>query len=146
MFLEKEFKWNDDAVEKVFRNYWNAKKFLKWLEDFRDDHEGKNPTHLVFDSTVWFPWRTRITKKMDIILSWKMKSSWCVNCLTDCILATRWNATTNSSSSFCIYDWLDQTDIDKENIAFSWLSTVPYPEIRPIKDTIAYYMWTYIER
>jgi len=143
-FLKKEFNWDIDKIEKSIRNYWNSLKFIKQFEEYINNND--TPTHLVFDSTVGFPWRTKIFEDVYKIVAWKIKSSKCVNCLTDCILANRWPSKVNRSSTFCIYDWLDQTDKNKQNIAFSGLSTVPYSDIRPIKDIMAYYMWYYIER
>jgi len=143
-FLQEKFNWDLDEINKMIRNYGNSMKFVKEFDEFLNNND--TPTHLVFDSTVGFPWRTKIFKWIIDIVAWKIKSSKCVNCLTDCILANRWPSKEDKSSTFCIYDWLDQTNNNKPNIAFSGLSTVPYSDIRPIKDIMAYYMWTYIKR
>lgn len=144
-FIITSYNWKEEKIYKVFRNYGNAKKFLKELEKFRNENN-KNPSHLIFDSTVGFPWRTRITAKIDKVFSSKLESTWCISCLTDCILANRWEVKNEKWSTFCIYDWLDQVDKDKENIAFSWLSSTAYSKIRSVNDIMAFFIWSYIKR
>lgn len=143
-FFYTKYDWNIQEITKMFRNLWNSKKFLKEFDKFVEEN-GKLPTHLVFDSSVWFPWRTKIVHKLYEVIAWKIKSNWCVNCLTDCILAWRWNIRESRWSTFCISDRLNYLNKEK-HLSFSWKSTVPYNEIRPIKDIMAYLMWTYIER
>jgi len=146
-FLEKQNEKID--IYKILRNYWNALKFIKEFDKFLEENNSI-ASHIVFDSTVWFPWRTKFFDDVYKVISGKIKSIKCVNCLTDCILVNRWNVRDDRWSTFCIKDWLDQTNnytkADKLNIAFSWRSTVPYSEIRPVADIMAYFMWTYIER
>jgi hypothetical protein len=143
-FIFTSKNWDIKKINKVLRNYWNAKKFVKEFNKFKEENDS-SPTHIVFDSTVWFPWRMKIMENIHEVIAWEVKSNWCINCLTDCILAGRWNIREDRWSTFCIKDRLNYLNPDK-NIAFSWRSTVPYPEIRPIMDWMAYLMWTYVKR
>lgn len=143
-FFYTKYDWDLDKIKKVFRNLWNSKKFLREFNDFVEKNK-ETPTHMVFDSTVWFPWRTKIVKYLYEVVAWEVKSTWCINCLIDCILAWRWNVRESRGSTFCIYNRLNYLNPDK-HLAFSWRSTVPYDEIRPIKDIMAYLMGTYIKR
>ncbi len=143
-FIFKSKNWDIKKINKVLRNYWNAKKFLSELRKYINTN-WTSPTHLVFDSTVWFPWRMKIMKNIHEVIAWEVKSNWCINCLTDCILAGRWNIREDRWSTFCIKDRLNYLNPER-NIAFSWRSTVPYAEIRPIRDSMAYLMWTYVKR
>lgn len=131
-------------IYKVLRNNGNAKKFIKEFNAYVEKN-GLNPNMLVFDSTVWFPWRMKITENIFEIIAWEVKSTWCINCLTDCILAGRWDVRENRGSTFCIENRLNYLNPER-NIAFSWRSTIPYAEIRPIRDIMAYLMWYYVER
>lgn len=143
-FIFESNNWDIKKINKILRNYWNAKKFAKELDKYIETN-WVVPTHIVFDSTVWFPWRMKITENIEEIISGAINSNWCVNCLTDCILAGRWNVREDRGSTFCIYDRLNYHNKER-NIAFSWRSTVPYDEIRPIKDLMAYLMGTYVKR
>lgn len=143
-FIFSEYGWDIKKINKVLRDYWNAMKFVKWFNKFVEENDS-NPTHLVFDSTVWFPWRMKIIDNVFEIVTWNIKSSWCVNCLTDCILAWRWSIREDRGSKFCIFDRLNYLQ-EERNMVFSWRSTVPYDEIRPLKDLMAYFMWTYVVR
>lgn len=144
-FIQEKFGWNEKKIYEALKSYWNSLKLIKEFKRFYEENPDKVPTHMVFDSTVWFEWRTRITPKLYKVLLWKLKSSSCVNCLVDCILAWRWNVKPFRWSTFCIHDWLNQI-WNWPIIAFSGRSTVPYPEIRNIKDIMAYYMGYYIHR
>lgn len=143
-FFFTKYEWDMKKINKVFRNAWNAMKFLQEFEKFVSE-KWEKPTHMVFDSTVWFPWRTKIAWNIHEVVAWEVKSNWCINCLTDCILAWRWSVREDRGSTFCIYNRLNYLNPDKD-ISFSWRSTVPYSEIRPIKDIMAYLMWTYVDR
>ncbi len=143
-FFYVRYKWKTDKIKKVFRDMWNAMKFLQEFEKYVKEN-WKKPTMLVFDSTAWFPGRTKIIPKMYEVIAWNVKPTWCTWCLTDCICAWRWSVREDRWSKFCIYNWLNYLNPDK-NIAFSWRSTVPYAEIRPIRDSMAYLMGTYVKR
>jgi hypothetical protein len=143
-FIFNSKNWDIKKINKVLRNYWNAKKFIVELKKYIGTN-WISPTHIVFDSTVWFPWRMKIMENIHEIIAWEVKSNWCINCLTDCILAGRWNIREDRWSTFCIKDRLNYLNPER-NIAFSWRSTVPYPEIRPIRDNMAYLMGTYVKR
>lgn len=150
-FIESYYDWEDEEIYAVLREYWNALKFLKNFEKFKEENEWKLPTHIVFNSTVWFTWRSRIVKWIRNVIARSRKTSikamrWCIWCLTDCILMNRWwEIKADRWSPFCIYDWLDQTE-DRENIAFSSPSTVPYDEIRPLRDIMTFFLWKYVTR
>ncbi|MFA5917405.1 MAG: hypothetical protein WC850_04190 [Candidatus Gracilibacteria bacterium] len=131
-------------INKVLRNYGNAKKFVKEFNKFKEENDS-SPTHIVFDSTVGFPGRMKIMENIHEVIAGEVKSNGCINCLTDCILAGRGNIREDRGSTFCIKDRLNYLNPDK-NIAFSGRSTVPYPEIRPIMDGMAYLMGTYVKR
>lgn len=143
-FIFESNNWDIKKINKILRNYWNAKKFAKELDKYIETI-WTVPTHIIFDSTVWFPWRMKITENIEEIISGAINSNWCVNCLTDCILAGRWNVREDRGSTFCIYDRLNYHNKER-NIAFSWRSTVPYDEIRPIRDLMAFLMGTFVER
>lgn len=143
-FLSQSYNWDITKINKVLKNYGNAKKFLKEFDTYNKSN-AEVPTHVVFDSTVWFPGRMKITKNLYEIIAWEVNSTWCTACLTDCILANRWSVRGDRWSTFCIRDRLNYLNPDR-NIPFSWRSTVPYDEIRPIKDIMAYLMWAYVKR
>lgn len=143
-FFVEKYQGSLEKISKVFRDLWNAKKFMKEFDKYIEEN-WKFPNMLVFDSTAWFPGRTKIIPNMYEIIAWNIKPTWCVGCLTDCICAWRWNVREDRWSKFCIYNWLNYLNPDN-NIAFTWRSTVPYAEIRPLKDIAAYLMWTYVER
>jgi hypothetical protein len=143
-FFYVKYEWDTDKIRKVFRDLGNSMKFLQEFEKYVKEN-WKKPTMLVFDSTAWFPGRTKIIPKMYEVIAWNVKPTWCTWCLAECICSWRWNIRDDRWSKFCIYNRLNYLNPDK-NIAFTWRSTVPYAEIRPIRDLMAYLMWTYVKR
>jgi hypothetical protein len=143
-FFMTKYNWDTSKIKKVFRDNWNALKFLQEFEKF-EKKNWKTPTTVVFDSTAWFPGRTKIIPKMYEVIAWNVKPTWCTGCLTDCICMWRGSIREDRGSKFCIWNRLNYLNPDK-NIAFTWRSTVPYAEIRPLKDLMAYLMWYNVER
>ncbi|NDK08617.1 hypothetical protein EOM39_05255 [Candidatus Gracilibacteria bacterium] len=143
-FFVEKYQGSLEKISKVFRDLGNAKKFMKEFDKYIEEN-GKFPNMLVFDSTAGFPGRTKIIPNMYEIIAGNIKPTGCVGCLTDCICAGRGNVREDRGSKFCIYNWLNYLNPDN-NIAFTGRSTVPYAEIRPLKDIAAYLMGTYVER
>jgi len=145
--LYKKYNWNIEDLRKDLRLYWNLLKAVKEFEKFANLEE--IPTHLLFDSVVWFIGRLRINGwEYRLLNGTVLKSIKCVQCVTSCLLRDRW-VSKNKWSHFCISDSLRiwNRDSDKSLILnFSWKTTCFYSEIRPIKDILLAYMWTEVIR
>lgn len=146
-FFESKIQ-DEIQINEEFRKYWNM---LKLAEQFiKFDNLWIIPTHIVFDSVVWFDARKRLWKSDWKLCSEIIKTRACVWCLNSCLLAQRWKKWAPkqiSSTPFCIVDWLEQWNHRREiPIYFSWTTSVPYPEIRPIRDIIAAMMWIEVIR
>lgn len=146
VFIVQKTAWNQQKMFDILKSYWNSLKAIEEFKKFYEENQNSVPTHIVFDSTVGFPGRARLTPEMYKIALWKVESSGCVNCLTDCILAWRADVKPARWSNFCIVNWLDQIKEKNQTLKFSGRSTVPYSEIRPLKDAMAYFMGYYVER
>lgn len=146
--LYKKYNWNLEKLRKDLRVYWNL---LKAFEEFKKFESSKTlPTHLLFDSVVWFIWRLRIEWGEHRLLNETiMKSITCVQCVTHCLLRNIWWVAQEKWSKFCISDSLRIWDRDPNKtliLNFSWRTTCFYPEIRPIKDIIMTYAWVEVVR
>ena len=145
-FIIQKAAWNQEKMFDMLKSYGNSLKAIQEFKRFYEENQNSIPTHLVFDSTVGFPGRARLKPEIYKIILWKVESSGCVNCLTDCILAWRAEVKPARWSNFCIVNWLDKIKEKGFNLDFSGRSTVPYPEIRSLKDIMAYFMGYYVER
>ncbi len=149
-FISDKFGWDIEKINMVLRRYWNAKKFVKEFDKFQE----KNltlPTHVRFDSTVWYKASARVKESMVRIILSIGEIKQCVECLTWCLLWKRWNVNSEDASKFCIKDELnpvleEEHNPDWEWIVFSWRSRCFYPEIRPTRDILAGMMGYYVER
>lgn len=134
---------NELLLNESLRRYWNM---LKLAEQFiKFDEQWIIPTHIVFDSVVWFDARKRLWKD-DWKICWEViDTRSCVWCLNACLLAWRWEKWIPwlpDSTAFCIVEWLKQWDKTRKlPINFSWTTTVPYPEIRPFSHILAAMLW-----
>ena len=146
--LELKYNWDIKKLRKELRLYWNL---LKAKKEFKKLWElWKIPTHLLFDSVVWFIWRMRIEWWEHRLLNWSvMKAIKCIQCVTSCLLTNTWWVTEEQWSKFCIRNSLDiwKRDRNKDLIVnFTWTTTAFYPEIRPVKDIISAFVWTEVIR
>lgn len=146
--LTEKYEWDIEKLREDLRCYWNI---LKAFDEFKRFEElGMLPTHLLFDSVVWFIGRLRIEWREHRLLNDTiMRSVTCVQCVTHCILRNTWWIPPNRWSKFCISDSLRIWHIDAEKtlvLNFSWRTTCFYNEIRPVKDIILAYAWTEVVR
>lgn len=140
---------NKRYIDEIFRRYWNMLKLAKQFNEY--DEKWIIPTHIVFDSVVWFDARQRLWRN-DWKLCWEViNTRTCIWCLNSCLLAWRWKKDANDdvlvpsladATAFCIVDWLEQWNTRRKlPIKFSWTTTVPYPDIRPFEHILAAMMW-----
>jgi hypothetical protein len=146
--INEKYKWNIEKLSKDLRCYWNL---LKAFDEFkRFENLWILPTHLLFDSVVWFIGRLRIEwREYRLLNNTIMNSVTCVQCVTHCILRNIWWIPPNRWSNFCISDSLRIWHINAEKtlvLNFSWRTTCFYNEIRPIKDIILAYAWIEVVR
>lgn len=148
---EKIFEKYDGDIDKLrkdLRLHWNLLKAHDEFENFGE--LWKIPTHILFDSVVWFIWRMRIEWWEHRLMNWTvMKQIKCVQCVTHCVLTNRWWGDECDWTRFCIRNSLHIWNRNPEKdliVNFTWTTTPFYPEIRPVKDIIAAYMWVEIVR
>jgi hypothetical protein len=146
--LFEKYNWDIKLLRKELRLYWNLLKAYNEFKNFWD--LWKIPTHLLFDSVVWFLWRMRINGWEHRLLNGTvMRAIRCVQCVTHCLLTKRWWVSEEQWSRFCINNSLSIWRRDEENdliVNFTWTTTAFYSEIRPVKDIISAFIWTQIIR